>query len=233
MIFTGTRVVITGAGRGLGRKLALRLAAQGATLFLSARELAAARRTAEEILDQGLGGAHAFRCDLAEPESVREFAAHLSEVTGHVDVLINNGARYLHGPDLADKADDDIIETVAGAVTGTILLTKHLLPLIRASGKPDIVNIVSAAGQVGHHRSDAHPAFYAAKHAQAGFAEILSHRLRAKGIRVISLFPPDLNQDGPREPQANLTADSVADCVLFAIGQPRDCFIREFTFEQA
>jgi NADP-dependent 3-hydroxy acid dehydrogenase YdfG len=104
--------------------------------------------------------------------------------------------------------------------------------LLQASDKPDIVNIISAAGEVGNYRSDAHPAFYAAKHAQAGFAEILSHRLRTQGIRVISLFLPDLAQDGPRGPQDALTADSVADCVLFAIGQPRDCFIREFTFEQ-
>jgi NAD(P)-dependent dehydrogenase (short-subunit alcohol dehydrogenase family) len=97
---------------------------------------------------------------------------------------------------------------------------------------PDIVNLVSSAGVVGNHRSDAHPAFYAAKHAQAGYAEILSERLRPDGIRVISLFPPDFVQDGPRVVGADLTAESVVGCVMFAVDQPRDCFIRAFHFEQ-
>ncbi len=121
---------------------------------------------------------------------------------------------------------------MAAGGTGTALLTKHLLPLLRASPRPDIVNMISAAGEVGHRRSGAHPAFYAAKHAHAGLAEILSHRLRPEGIRVISLFPPDFVQAGPRDATGDLTAASIVDCVLFAVGQPRDCFIREFRFEQ-
>jgi NAD(P)-dependent dehydrogenase (short-subunit alcohol dehydrogenase family) len=92
--------------------------------------------------------------------------------------------------------------------------------------------MISTCGEVGHHRSGAHPAFYAAKHAHAGLAEILSHRLRPEGIRVISLFPPDFVQNGPRRADSDLTVQSVIDCVVFAVGQPRDCFIREFHFEQ-
>jgi NAD(P)-dependent dehydrogenase (short-subunit alcohol dehydrogenase family) len=149
-----------------------------------------------------------------------------------LDVLVNNGAAYLEGDDLGDASDDEIVSVIAAGGTGTALLTKHLLPLLRASPRPDIVNMISAAGEVGHRRSGAHPAFYAAKHAHAGLAEILSHRLRPEGIRVISLFPPDFVQAGPRAANSDLTAASVVDCVLFAIGQPRDCFIREFRFEQ-
>jgi NAD(P)-dependent dehydrogenase (short-subunit alcohol dehydrogenase family) len=207
-------------------------AERGAQVFVSAREAAAAERTAESIRQRGRGTAEALVCDLASPDSVRAFASALADRTDHLDILVNNGAGYVHGDDLGDVEDDDIIATLAGAATGTVLLTKHVLPLLRASARPDIVNMISACGEVGHHRSNAHPAFYAAKHAQAGFAEILSHRLRAKGIRVISLFPPDFVQDGPRTAHSDLTAQSVVDCVLFAVGQPRDCFIREFRFEQ-
>ena len=92
----------------------------------------------------------------------------------------------------------------------------------------------------GHHRSDAHPAFYAAKHAQAGLTEILSHRLRPQGIRVMSLYPPDFDNpdrlsadwDAPRGAADPLGAPSPIDCVLFVIGQSRDCFLRELHFEQ-
>ncbi|GAB3802423.1 SDR family NAD(P)-dependent oxidoreductase [Micromonospora zhanjiangensis] len=229
---TGLRVVVTGAGRDTGRTLATALAERGAHVFVSARDPAAAERTAEAIARGGVGTAEPFRCDLADHVSVRGFAASLAARTDRVDVLVNNAAAYLSVPDLDGVDDDAIAATIGATATGTVLLTKHVLPLLRASARPDIVNLVSACGEVGHHRSAAHPAYYAAKHAQAGFAEILSHRLRPEGIRVISLFPPDFVQDGPRAADGPLTARSVVECALFAIGQPRDCFIREFRFEQ-
>jgi NAD(P)-dependent dehydrogenase (short-subunit alcohol dehydrogenase family) len=232
MTFEGLRVAITGAGRDTGRSLALAFAECGADLFVSARDPAAARATADLIRKRGRGAAEAFSCDLAAPASVRDFAVALGERIDHLDVLVNNGAGYVDGARLDDADDDGIVDTIAGAATGTILLTKHLLPLLTASTRPDIVNLVSACGEVGHHRSGAHAAYYAAKHAQAGFAEILSYRLRSAGVRVISLFPPDFVQDGPRTAAGQLTVRSVKDCVLFAVGQPRDCFIREFRFEQ-
>jgi NAD(P)-dependent dehydrogenase (short-subunit alcohol dehydrogenase family) len=225
MDFNGLRVAITGAARDTGRLLAEAFADRGAEIYLSARDLDAAARVADSIR----GRAEAFACDLAEPGSVRAFAAALAARTDHLDVLINNGTPYLDGDDVTDEAIEAVM---AAGGTGTVLLTEHLLPLLRASARADIVNMISACGEVGHHRSAAHPAFYAAKHAHAGFAEILSYRLRPEGIRVISLFPPDFVQDGPRRADGDLTARSVVDCVLFAVGQPRDCFIREFHFEQ-
>ncbi|TCB92090.1 SDR family oxidoreductase [Micromonospora zingiberis] len=232
MDLDGLRVAITGAARDTGRLLAEAFARRGAQIFLAARDPVAARRVADAISQRGLGRAEAFRCDLAAPDSVRGFAAAVADRTSHLDVLINNGATYIEGDNLADASDDTIESVMAASGLGTVLLTKHLLPLLRASSRPDVVNMISACGEVGHRRSGAHPAFYAAKHAHAGFAEILSHRLRPEGIRVISLFPPDFVQNGPRRADSDLTAQSVLDCVLFAVGQPRDCFIREFHFEQ-
>ncbi|MBM0275246.1 SDR family NAD(P)-dependent oxidoreductase [Micromonospora tarensis] len=232
MNLDGLRVAITGAARDTGRLLAEAFAERGAQIFLSARDLAAAKHVADAISQRGPGRADAFHCDLAVPDSVRAFAAAVAERTKHLDVLINNGAPYIEGDDLGDVSDDKIESVMSAGVTGAMLLTKNLLPLLRASSRPDIVNMISACGEVRHHRSGAHPAFYAAKHAHAGLAEILSHRLRPEGIRVISLFPPDFVQDGPRQVNSELTARSVIDCVLFAVGQPRDCFICEFHFEQ-
>ncbi|GAA5179935.1 SDR family NAD(P)-dependent oxidoreductase [Rugosimonospora acidiphila] len=228
----GLRVAVTGAARGTGRLLAEAFVERGAHVFLAARDLAAVEQVAEQLRPRGRGHADAFRCDLAAPDSIRAFGASVADATPQLDVLVNNGALYVEGYDLGDISDEQIAEVMASAGTGTMLVTTQLLPLLRKSSRPDIVNLISACGEVGHHRSHAHPAFYAAKHAQAGFAEILSHRLRREGIRVISLFPPDFVQDGPRTADSDLTAQSVVDCVMFAVGQPRDCFIREFHFEQ-
>ncbi|MGA5821751.1 SDR family oxidoreductase [Kitasatospora sp. NPDC094028] len=242
MDLTGRTMVVTGAGRGFGRALALRAGRSGARLFLSARSPAGARHVAEEVAADSGAQVDAFACDLADPATVKDFAAGVAARAERVDVLVNNGARYLPGPDLWDADDDAIADTVASGATGTLLTTKHFLPLLRASAGADVVNLVSAAAETRNHRSEAHPAFYAAKAAQAGFADVLAHRLRPEGIRVISLYPPDFTDGDPLDPsweQASrtagdpLTAQSVLDCVLFAIGQPRDCFIRSFHFEQA
>ncbi|MFJ3879007.1 SDR family oxidoreductase [Streptomyces sp. NPDC090077] len=237
------RVVITAAGRDFGRTLALGFAARGAEVHLSARTAEAAERVRQEIVARGHDAArvHAYACDLTDPASVRDFAAAVAARADHVDVLVNNGSRYQHGTDLLSASDEDVVDTLASGATGTVLTTKAFLPLLLKSGKPDIVTMVSTCGEPGNHRSDAHDAFYAAKSAQAGFTESLSRRLRDRGVRVISLYPPDfVNHDplspawenAPRTARDPLTAQSLVDCVFFAVGQPRDCFIKSFHFEQ-
>jgi NAD(P)-dependent dehydrogenase (short-subunit alcohol dehydrogenase family) len=238
---TGSTVVVTGAGRGFGRALALLAGRLGAHVFVSARSLAAAQKVADEVATDSDATVTAFACDLADPTSVRAFTEGVAAHADQVDVLINNGARYLEGADLWDADDNAITDTIASGAAGTLLMVKHFLPLLRASAGADVVNVISSAAEARNHRSRAHPAFYAAKAAQAGFADVLSHRLRPEGIRVISLYPPDFTDGDPlhstwdqasRTAGDPLTARSVLDCVLFAIGQPRDCFIRAFHFEQ-
>lgn len=241
MSFEQCRVVVTGASRDFGRTLAIGFARKGAEVFLSARSLEAAQRVADEIRDLGHDNVHAFACDLGDASSIRRFAAELGRHTDRVDVLVNNGARWLEGSDLLSASDEDVIDTIATGATGTVLTVKHVLPLLLASDRPDIVTMISAAGLPAHHRSPAHDAFYAAKSGQAGFADILSRRLRPQGVRVISLYPPDFSNADPLSPEWErtprgsgdvLTAQSVAECVFFALGQPRDCFIKSFHFEQ-
>ncbi|MGW4382917.1 SDR family oxidoreductase [Kitasatospora sp. NPDC004531] len=241
MDLTGRTMVVTGAGRGTGRALAIRAGRLGARLLVSARGLDAARRTAEEIAADSGAAAEGLACDLGDPASVRAFAAEVAARTDRVDVLVNNAARYLPGADLLAADDEAIVDTIASGATGTVLVTRHLLPLLRASSAADVVNLVSSVGELRNHRSASHPAYYAAKAAQSGFADVLSARLRPENIRVISLYPPDFDEADPLAPAWDtasrgaddvLTTQSVTDCVLFAIGQPRDCFIRSFHFEQ-
>ncbi|MET7745918.1 SDR family oxidoreductase [Streptomyces sp. NPDC005385] len=241
MRFDNHRVVITAAGRDFGRTLAIQLADLGAEVFLSARSLAAAEGVRDEIRDRGHQRVHAYACNLTDPASIRDFASSVTQHTDRVDILINNGSRYLEGADLQAASDADIVDTIASGATGTVLTVKNFLPLLLKSDKPDVVTMVSACGTAGHQRSDAHDAFYAAKSAQAGFTEILSKRLRPQGVRVISLYPPDFDnadplserwETTPREAKDPLTGQSLVDCILFAVAQPRDCFIKAFHFEQ-
>jgi NAD(P)-dependent dehydrogenase (short-subunit alcohol dehydrogenase family) len=236
----GRKVVITGAARDFGRTLAIKLAEAGAEVFLSARSTEGASRTAEEAAAHAAAPVHAFACDLTVPASIREFARQVQAQADHVDVLINNGAGWLETP-LESAGDEEIVTTITSGAAGMVLMVKHFLPLLRASRQPDIVNMISSAALPNFYGCAGHEAFYAAKGAQGKFADVLSRRLRPDGIRVISLYPPDFHNidplsaewdTGSRQATDALTAQSVLDCILFAVSQPRDCFIKSFYFEQ-
>ncbi|KJK55403.1 SDR family oxidoreductase [Saccharothrix sp. ST-888] len=240
MRFENLRVVVTGASRDFGRSLAVGFAHLGAEVFVSARTKEAAARTGEQIVGAARGRIHAFGCDLSRPAEIRELARQVAEHTDRVDLLINNGARWLDGVELESASDEQIVDTIESTAAGTVLMVKHFLPLLRASERPDIINMVSVCGLDSAGSSTAHDAFYAAKSAQAGFADILSRRLGPSGVRVMALYPPDFSTSDPgtrewegatRSPQEKLTTQALFDCIAFAVDQPRDCFIRSFHFE--
>ncbi|WP_316520000.1 SDR family NAD(P)-dependent oxidoreductase [Kitasatospora brasiliensis] len=258
MRFHNLRVVVTGASRPFGRSLAVGFAHLGAEVFVSART-----KSAAEVVDGQLEGVareriHTFGCDLSKPAEIARFAGRVGELTDRVDLLVNNGARWLGGVALDDASDEQIVETIGATAAGTVLMVKHFLPLLRNSARPDIVNMVSVSGLDTDGGSPAHDAFHAAKSAQAGFADVLARRLRPSGVRVMAFYPPDFatsdpsaaewdgahqgahqgTRDGTRHtgdthhgPRERLTAQALFDCLAFAVDQPRDCFIRSFHFE--
>lgn len=243
MRFENLRVVVTGASRHFGRALAIGFAHLGAEVYVSARTVEAAERTLTEVMGSARHRIHAFGCDLSRPADIREFARQVGEETDRIDLLVNNGARWLDGMELEDASDEEIVETIESTAGGTVLMVKHFLPLLRASSRPDIVNMVAVCGSQDPRRSQAHEAFYAAKSAQAGFADILSRRLGPSGVRVFSLYPPDFSTADPRSVEwdsaggdlqhfdEKLTTQALFECIVYAVEQPRDCFIRSFHFE--
>ncbi|MEV0598930.1 SDR family oxidoreductase [Streptomyces sp. NPDC050315] len=245
MTFENLHVVVTGASRHFGRALAIGFAHLGAEVYVSARTVEAAERTRTEVVGAARERIHAFGCDLSRPADIRDFARQVSERTDRVDLLVNNGARWLDGMEFEAATDDQIVETIESTAGGTVLMVKHFLPLLRASQRPDIINMVavSAAYGAGNAKSSAHEAFYAAKSAQAGFADILSRRLGPSGVRVFSLYPPDFSTSDPKsvewegmsanpsQQDEKLTTQALFECIVYAVEQPRDCFIRSFHFE--
>ncbi len=238
--FAGKRVLITGGGRDFGRSLALLFAMEGASVIICGRDRASLGRVVTEVTSCG-GRARAHVCDLSDPQSVASFAADVLNDEDRIDTLVLNAARWLEEEPGCSVSDADIVETIASGLTGSILLTHHLLPALRANGAADILGMVSVCGEPGYHRSTAHPAFYAAKHGLAGFCEILGARHAGEGLRVTGLFPPDFENidplspawSEPRRPGAILGAPAIWNAVRFALTQPRDGGVRRIHFEGA
>lgn len=228
---SGRRAVITGAARGLGRALAITAADRGAEVVLLGRNAAGLRNVADAIGSRTARDALIVPCDLAQPDSIRDACRTVLGANAVVDVLVNNGAPWLPG-DLMSASEADILGTVSGAVAGTILVTKGMLPGLMRSGAADIVTIVSTAGWPGWDVGASSP-FHAAKHGQSGFSDSLRHELKGRGIRVMAVYPPDFDDVDPlgqdwddargAAARGKLTNREVVETVLFALTAPRAC----------
>ncbi|MDH3597208.1 MAG: SDR family NAD(P)-dependent oxidoreductase [Rhodospirillales bacterium] len=238
--FAQRRVVVTGAARGLGQALAICLADLGADLVLCARSAEGLERSRTVIRDRTGKTSETHLLDLSDPTAIEAACRAVLEQDDSVDVLVNNAAFWLPGT-VAVASTEDIVQTVASTVTGTILMTKGLLPGLRRSDAADVVNVVSLAGLPGAYRGEASAAFHAAKHGQSGFGEVLRRELKAEGIRVLAIYPPDFDDVSPLDPAwketpsrpagATMTNREVVECLLFALARPRVCSVSALVLE--
>ncbi|MEQ7004998.1 SDR family oxidoreductase [Actinopolymorpha sp. B17G11] len=148
--------MITGANRGIGRATAEQLAALGMTVLIGARNQRRGEEAATAVRAAG-GDAHAITLDVTEPTTIAEAATWVEKRFGHLDVLINNagitGSGRVSPEDAHDQVpssvDLDMVRSVFEAnVFGVIAVTNAMLPLLRRSAAPRIVNVSSAAGSL-------------------------------------------------------------------------------------
>jgi NAD(P)-dependent dehydrogenase (short-subunit alcohol dehydrogenase family) len=175
----GKAAVVTGASRGLGRRIAQALAAQGAHVALMARRSADLQNTAREIGERAI----ALECDVSDPASVTAAFAAFAARTGRLDILVNNAAiSELHK--IEHATDTSIRNEIAINLAGPIFCCREAIPLFRLAGGGDIVNISSES--VG-----APFPFLSVYSATKGGLETFSAGLRAEvrteGIRVTVL----------------------------------------------
>jgi len=141
----GKVVIVTGASRGIGRAIALRLAQAGAQVVVSSRKLENVQPVADEIVAAG-GQALAVQAHVGTAGDVAALVAQAVETFGRVDVAINNAATNPHfGPLLtADEGQwDKILDTNA---KGAFRVCKAVVPLMEAQGGGKIINLTSVAG---------------------------------------------------------------------------------------
>jgi NAD(P)-dependent dehydrogenase (short-subunit alcohol dehydrogenase family) len=176
--------VITGGGTGLGKAMALALAAEGATIALVSRNRKNLEAVAAEVHSEG-GDARVFAADVTQEDQVRQLEADLRAAFGQVQILINN-AGVLGGSPIADYKLEDWRLIMDTNVTAVFLVCRSIVPLMRGQSYGRILNLASVVGHVGIPNITA---YSASKAAVMGFTRSLAMELAPDSITVNSISP--------------------------------------------
>jgi clavulanate-9-aldehyde reducatase len=234
----GRVAAITGASSGIGEATALELARAGAAVALGARRKQKLDALVERIEADG-GSALALETDVSEEGRARSFVETAHRELGGLSILVNNAGVMLLGP-VEGANTEDWRRMLDVNVYGVLYCTHAALPLMRAAGGGDIVNVSSVAGR----RADAGAAVYnLTKFGLTGFTEALRQEALHVGIRVTGVEPgmvetelqshntdPLVRQTVERARErigTPLTAEDVARAIGFAVAQPPHVCLNE------
>jgi len=183
MRLKGKCVLITGAGSGIGRALAVEAARRGMTVALCGRRADALAETAALL---GAGAAHiVIQADVTGPDDRRMLVNRIRERWGKLDVLINN-AGIVPGGAVESLTDDALDLVLATNVTAPIALTRDLLPLLLAAQPSRVVNVGSMFGDIAF---PLFAAYSASKFGLRGFSDALRREFRDRGVGVTYAAP--------------------------------------------
>lgn len=215
---TGSVALVTGAGRGIGRAIALALGAAGAHVVVAARTQSEIGDVAQEIADAG-GVASARAVDVAAEESVRALFAAVRETGRRLDVLVNNAGIGLYGS-VKDFPVADLDRVVAVNLRGTFLCCQEAMKMMVPQRSGYIINISSVVGFKGYPNQ---AAYTATKHAIMGLTKTLAVEARKDGIRVSVILPGGVDTAMARkarpdlDPSVLLRPGDVARTVLYLL----------------
>jgi NADP-dependent 3-hydroxy acid dehydrogenase YdfG len=225
MTLEGKAALVTGASRGIGRAVAQMLAAAGVGLGL-------ASRSGDHL---GLDNVVARSCDVRNPADLEAIVGETVDRFGRLDILVANAGVGAYGPFL-ELSPEHLEEMIDVNVKGTLYAVRAALPHLLESGEADLVTIASEAGRRG---LPLEAVYCASKFAQVGFTRAMDHELRERGVRCTNICPGGVATDfamgrgrTPEMPELTgmMSAEDVAEVVLFALTRPRTHRILETAF---
>ena len=211
--------LITGTSRGLGLEIGKQLLAKGLTVIFTARNMQVGRPIVNELRKQ-YKSAWFHQLDVTDPGGMQDLLEYVMEEHGRLDVLINNAGVYLdeHRSSL-DVDLEDVRNTMETNVYGPMLLTRTLLPALRKSKDPRVINISSTMGQLSG-MGGGSPAYRMSKAALNALTLVQSRDLASAGIRVNTMHPGWVRTDmGGRH--APRSIEDGADTAVWLATEPK------------
>lgn len=180
----GKIAIVTGAGRGIGRVIALLLNQSGARVVLASRSESELSAVGEEVTKQN-GEALVVATDLTRDEEIERLVNKTLERWGSVDYLINNAGWGRNSPVIKARVED-WDRTLQVNLRAPMILSQLVLPTLIQKGEGAIVNIASISGRAGQANT---AAYSASKSGLIAFTESLYEEVREYGIKVAAILP--------------------------------------------
>jgi 3-oxoacyl-[acyl-carrier protein] reductase len=215
----GRTALVTGAGRGIGRVVAERLAAEGAELMLTARTEGGLRQTAERIVAAAHHAPHLIAADLADDAAIASLVEAVRGRFSQLDILVNN-AGVTHSAAFKDTPTAAWDRCMAVNARAPFILCRELLGLLEQAPAGRIIQIASVVGVKGYAGQSA---YTASKHAFRGLSMVLAEELRHTPVRVHVLCPGGVATEmvtrvRPDIPAADLIDPrEIADLVMYLV----------------
>ena len=224
----GKIALVTGAGRGIGKAVALSLAQSGCRVILAARTRAQLEEVHREIRDRG-GEALVVVADLTRDEDIQQLVES-SRSWGAVDILINNAGWGKRAPVVKGNIDD-WDRTFRVNLRAPMILAKQFLPNMIAKGEGAVINIGSVSGETGEASG---AAYSASKFGLIGFTQSLYEEVREHGIKVAVILPgyvdtPLIPPNRQLDRSNMIQADDIAHAVHYVLTSPATCCPVEIT----
>ncbi|MCB2378333.1 3-ketoacyl-ACP reductase [Hymenobacter sp. BT635] len=226
----GKTALVTGAGKGIGRAVALALAQEGVNVALLARTDSQLQEVAREIEALGKGKAVVVTADVADRAAVEAAVAQALAALGSIDILINNAGIGTFAK-LVDMDPAEWEHIIQVNLMGTYYATRAVLPQMIERQGGDIINIASTAGQRGAATTSA---YSASKFAILGLTESLMQEVRKQNIRVSALTPSTVatelaisNNLTDGNPDKVMQPEDLAEFIIAQLKLSRRIFIKE------
>ena len=218
MLLDGKVALVTGASRGIGRAIALRLAAEGASVALNYAGNAAKAAEVKELAEKGGARAMAIQADVADAAAVDAMVKQVMEEFGRIDILVNNAGITRDGL-LARMKEEDFDAVLATNLKGVFHCTKAVAKAMMKARYGRIVNLASVVGVMGN----AGQANYAAAKAGIiGFTKSVAKELAPRGITANAVAPGFIGTDMTAGLSDKVREGMEQAIPLGRMGQPED-----------
>jgi NAD(P)-dependent dehydrogenase (short-subunit alcohol dehydrogenase family) len=193
------RILVTGAGRGIGLELVRQFLARGDRVIATARKPGAASEL-NKLAFAHPGRLSVLPLDVARPASIDELAREVPLVAESIDVLVNNAGVLPAGERFGALEARHLEEAFRVNAMGPVLLTQALAPLFTRSGDAKVMNVSSVLGSIAERDAFYTPSYSISKAALNMGTRLLAHALADQGVTVFAIHPGWVRTDmgGPK-----------------------------------
>ena len=218
MLLDGKTALVTGASRGIGRAVALRLAEEGARVAINYAGNVKAAEEVKASVEAAGGTAILCQADIADSAAVEAMIADVVKEFGAIDILVNN-AGITRDTLLMRMKDEDFAKVLDTNLKGVFYCTKAVAKLMMKKRSGRIVNMASVVGLVGN---AGQTNYAAAKAGVIGFSKSAAKELASRGITVNVVAPGFIGTDMTADLPETVKEKALADIPLGKMGEPED-----------